>query len=230
MKKPVCLFLAMFLCLTFIGCDEVRSETKTITNAAVKLLYETKDQHDNILTQTFYDEKNDEYWLREYTYKLDGTLWVCVDQQTTIIKSKENIQNNNSNIDPSLKICYNSDLTDRPITIINNEYTKVSIVKYLTEDNWWEFGYELKVVNKTNNTITMTIDSVSIMDINCKPLFSIDHIDAGNTAYFTLAWDKDTLTKNYIPYIDNIEFMVRIFDNENWNIPALAGSRIMLKK
>jgi hypothetical protein len=68
------------------------------------------------------------------------------------------------------------------------------------------------------------------MDILCKPLFTIEHIDAGKTAYFTLAWDTDTIERTHIPYIDNIEFMIRVYNNENWSAPALDGSRIMIKK
>ena len=74
-------------------------------------------------------------------------------------------------------------------------------------DMWYEFGYELKIENNTNNIITIAIDDVAIMDTACPPLFNIDHIDAGKTAYFTIGWDKETLERSHVPYINNIEFI-----------------------
>lgn len=131
--------------------------------------------------------------------------------------------------DPTLDIYYNNDLINEPIVIMNNEYTKISITKYLAKDYWWEFGYELEIINKTNKVLTVTIDDVSIIDTQCKPLFHIDHIDAYNTAYFIMAWDNDTIERCHIPYIDNIKFMIRVFNNENWTGPALAGEKVLIK-
>jgi hypothetical protein len=190
-------------------------------------LYETKDLNDNILQQMFYNEETGEYLLREYTYVHTGSFWECTNQRTAVVFNKGS--SDTVLPSPTLKIYYSSDLADGPITLLDNEWVKVSIVKYLAKDSWWEFGYELKIVNKTNRVITITIDNESIMDINCKPVFSVDHIDAGDTAYFTLAWDKDTLERCYIPYVDNVEFMVRIFNNDNWKVPALAGERVLIK-
>ena len=73
------------------------------------------------------------------------------------------------------------------------------------------------------------IDSASIMNINCDPLFKVDHIEAGHIAYFNIAWDKETLERGYIPYIDNIEFIIRVYDNEDWTTPALYGTKILIK-
>jgi hypothetical protein len=67
------------------------------------------------------------------------------------------------------------------------------------------------------------------MNIGCPPLFSIDHIEAGHTAYFTLGWDNETLERLYVPYIDNVEFMLKVYDNDNWRAPAFAGERILIK-
>lgn len=230
MKKFFCFILVLVLCFCFVSCY---TEKEIIYDSPLKLIDEVRDQYNNLLQQTFYNEESGDYLLREYTYELQRNKWVCVNQQTSVLPYKKEtptIQAGANLSNPMLKIYYNSDLVDGPITVMDNEYAKISIVKYLTEDYWWKFGYELKVINKTNSVITIMIDGASIMGINCKPLFSIDHIEAGNTAYFTLAWDEDTLNRSYIPYIDNIEFMVRVYDNEKWNDLALVGSKILLKK
>lgn len=225
MKKIFCLILVISLCFAFTGCSKEKVEWK---DSPWSLIEETTGPGDYIIQQTFYNKNTEELLIKDFIYELRDKTFICVDQKITIINPKEKKQNDsNLNIE---KIYYTSDIRTTPNILMDNEYVKISITKYLTKDNWWEFGYELKVFNKTNDVITITINDATIMNINCKPMFSVDHIDAGNTAYFTLAWDLDTLANCYIPYIDNVAFTIKVFDNENWNFPALAGSRILIKK
>lgn len=226
MKRLIFCCCLLFTLIFLWGCsDKALSETLPDTSLIeVNTVY---DKYDNILQQVFYNKTSNEYILKEYTYIYQDPKWVCTNQTTKIISNNTSTKSDNK---PLLTIYYNSDLADGPIPIMNNEYVKIEIVKYLAKDDWYEFGYELKAVNKTNSVITFTLDNMSIMDIACKPLFSIDHVNAGDTAYFTLGWDKDTLERCYIPYIDNIEFELKIFDNEDWTVPALCGERILIKQ
>lgn len=225
-KKLFCMFLIFILCFYFVGCSPYDNSNKTAVEPPLKEIDIVYDDAGRVLQRTVYNENTDEYIMTEYIYDMFNGVWKCVDQKVTIINSKPSTE---TVCDPTLDIYHNSDLKNGPIVIMDNEDAKISITKYLAADNWWEFGYELKVVNKMNKVLTVMIDCPSIMNIQCQPMFSIDHIDAGDTAYFTLAWDADTLERCHIPYIDNIEFMVRIYDNENWRVPALAGERILIK-
>lgn len=230
--KKIFYLLVFILVLTVItGCSP-EAETANITNnSPLQLIDEVKDTHDNVLQQIYYNCETKEYWLKEYTYIKQDAIFICTDQRMSIISKDSNGANSdNTAINPKLEIYHTSELMNNPIVLIDNEYAKVSLVKYLAKDKWWEFGYEVKVYNKTNSVITVVFDRASIMDIGCKPLFAIDHIDTGDTSYFTLAWDRETIERCYIPYIDNIEFMVKIYNNENWNVPALSGTRVLIKK
>jgi hypothetical protein len=230
MKKLLCIILVILTVVISISivcaCNKENPETNSL-----KLIDEVKDKYDNILQQTFYNEKTGDYLIREYTYSLQQKKWVCIDQQLTMIPNRTTVSDyaSSNDTDSILKVYYNNDILNGPITIMDNEYAKVTIIKYLARDNWWEFGYELKVVNKTNSILTIIIDDTSIMDTQCKPMFTIDHIEANHTTYFSLCWDKETLERCYIPYIDNIEFMIKVYDNENWAVPALAGEQILIK-
>ncbi len=226
MKKLLAVLLVVvFCCGLFAGCG---SADKTPDSPFV-LVDTVEDQYDNILNQLYYNEATGEYLLKEYIYELNGNKWVCIEQRTTIYESSP-IVPGNSCYDTGLDIYYNSDLMDNSITIMDNEYTKISIVKYLAEDAWWEFGYELKIYNKTDKVLSTIITDTYIMDIFCEPVYNIEHLDPGKTAYFKLAWDEDTLTRCHIPYVDNVEFMIKVFDNNNWTAPALTGKRVMIKK
>lgn len=233
MKKLICFILVIAIILTivigaifFVNCWRSSEEENYIP---LKVIDTVEDKYGNILQQIYYNKETDEYIQKEYSYIFQYNKWICTDQKTTIYKNELNTQKYDK-INPTLSIYYNNDLYSNPITIMDNEYVKISIVKYLARDDWYEFGYELKIVNKTNQVLTMSLEDFYIMDILCKPVFSIEHIDAGKTVYFKMAWDKATLTRCHIPYIDNVEFIVKVFDNNNWTDPALAGKRLMIKK
>ena len=55
MKKLIVFFVMLSICFSFTGCNNDRnSNTENITNtSSTKLLYETKDQYGNIISQTF---------------------------------------------------------------------------------------------------------------------------------------------------------------------------------
>lgn len=222
-KSLLCFILIFLLSTGLCACSDNTDDIDT----NIKLIDTTSDQHGNILNQIFYNEATGEYIIKEYSYEyISGSdRWQCIDQQTKVVSDIKGTYIK----DPALSIYYNTDLLSKPIILIDNEYAEISIIKYLAQDQWWEFGYELKIVNKTKKIITMSIDDAYIMNIQCEPLFSIDHIDAGKTAYFTMAWDIETLERCHIPYIDNIEFMIRLFDNEDWTSPAFTGERVLIK-
>lgn len=224
MKKLFCLILAIIM-FSLTGCSsEVR---EPLVASPLKELNTVYDSNGNLIQQILYNDQTDEYIMKEYIYACEDGYFICADQRTTITGTKKKA---NQDISNKLTIYYNQDLLDRPITIMDNEYVKVSVVEYLAKDNWWEFGYKLEVINKTTQVITIMIDDVYIMDIECKPMFSVEHIEAGKTSRFILAWDKETIERCYIPYLDNTEFMIKVYDNEDWKVPALAGSRVMFKQ
>jgi hypothetical protein len=225
LKKILCIILSLtILCLCTTSC---RKETKIINKVEYPLeeISAIYDSNNNLLQQTLVNKETGDYIFKEFVYENRNNFWVCIDQRTSILE--KNVDK--ASFDPLLKIHYNKSLYDAPIIIMDNEYVKISIIKYLSKADWWEFGYELKIYNKTNNLLSVLIDDCYIMDILCKPLFTVDHIEAGKTVYFKIAWDSDTLKRCKIPYIDDVEFMVRVFNTEDWTTPALAGNRIMIK-
>lgn len=231
MKRLFCIVLCITLilmvlglCAVLSGCSDASSTTKQYyKDSSLKLVNEVMDTYGNVLQQTYYNQETGEYILKTFTYNYQDGKWICIEQSTTVLNS----QSMSKERDNALQIYYNKNI---PITIMDNEYATISVIEYLSADNWWEFGYKLKIVNKTNKILTILIDKPYIMNILCEPLFDVDHIDAGKTAYFTMAWDPETLERCYIPYIDNVEFRLCLYDNTNWRKPALAGTRVMFKK
>ena len=107
MKRFISVFLILMLvvCCMLSGC----SSNKEDYYVSLRLIDEVRDQYDNVLQRTYYNEEADEYLIKEYTYCLQKNKWVCVDQKTTIYKTTYDRPENP--VDNSLTIYYNNDLT-----------------------------------------------------------------------------------------------------------------------
>ena len=114
--------------------------------------------------------------MKEYIYTYSDPKWICIDQRTTIISNSSTPE---TQVDALLNIYYKDYLETAPIVLIDNSDIKISIIEYLDKAGWWEFGYKFKVENKSTKVLTYTFDCVSIMDIDCKPMFSIDILIRG---------------------------------------------------
>ncbi len=223
MKRLLCILLAVLLLMVFTACNTAKTKTAAPLTE-VNSLY---DQYGNLIQQTLYNEATEEYFLKEFMYTYQNKKWVCTDQRLTLLSAaptKDTTQEV-----PALKIFHTTDITRKPVVLVDNDKVRVTLTDCHDAELWYMFAYEIRVDNKSNQVITMSIENCAIMGIGCPPLFSIDHIEPGRTAYFTLGWDPETLERFYIPYIDNVEFMIRILDNSNWNMPAYAGERVLIK-
>lgn len=228
MKKFTCFIVIFAICIMLCaGCKKDTSETAV--NWPLKEVNTVYDRYGNILQQVIYNEASGEYFIKEYTWSLYNNKWVCVDQSTTLIDKRDSCQTNSENTSRALSIYYKYYLAEGPIILIDNADIKVSIVESLNAASWWEFGYKFKVENKSNKTITIMFDNVSILNIQCSPMFFVDHLEPGNTIYFNLAWDLDSLKRSCIPYIDNVEFLLKVYDADDWNRPAIYGTRALIK-
>jgi hypothetical protein len=224
MKRIFALILLFIVSICLCACNtETKHSNVEYPLKEVNIIY---DNYSNIIQQTIYNELTEEYTTTIFTYEYKNGFWNCISQSTHISNSNTGINNTEAT---ATNIYYIQDLIDNPIILIDNDNIKISIVEYLDVASWWEFGYKIKVENRSDKTITYLIDDTSIMDINCDPLFDVDHIESGHTAYFNIAWDKETLERCHIPYIDNIEFMIRVFDNNDWVSPALYGTKVLIK-
>ena len=229
MKKFICLLLSFILILSLAGCkkEETKSYKKNTIKYPLAEINAVYDVNGNLLQQIIYNKLTSEYIMKEYSYEYNPETcrWTCIKQETTVLTGTAPTEIT----DPVINKYFIKDLSTNPLTLLNTSDIKISINKYLNAAQWWEFGYELEIINKTNKVLTVVFDNFYIMSILCKPVFSVDQIYANKTAYFTMAWDSDTLERCYIPYLDNIEFQIAVYDNANRLGPALAGTRVLLK-
>lgn len=226
LKKFICLLLVLCFCISLVGCSaDNNSEEKNLINEPLKEVHAVYDVYNNLIQQTVFNEQTGEYITTTYIYENINGLWTCTNQNITVLS-----KNKSKEVTAELMTIHNlSDLEKNPITLLDSENIKISLIECLDENDWRAFGYKLKLENKTDRVLCIILDNNYIMNIKCSPVFSVEYIEASKTQYFELSWDKETLERHYIPYIDNIEFMLRVYDNENWKVPALEGMHILLK-
>lgn len=82
MKKFICITVVVLLvALIFVGCAN-KNARSTVKDPLI-LVNEVEDKYENILQQTYYNERTDEYIIHEYFYELQNDLWVCIGHNTT---------------------------------------------------------------------------------------------------------------------------------------------------
>ena len=213
------------VCFAVVGCTRKTANVNSVS-WPLKEINVVYDQYGNMMQQVLLNEQTGEYYITNYTWVVRDSTWVCIDSNTAVLKANSDTEYASSN---SINIFYKSALANGPIVLLDNSEVRVSIVEYLDAAGWWEFGYKIKIENKGIKLITVTFDNVSILEINCKPVFSVEHIEGGHTAYINLAWDIDSLKRTCIPYLDNVAFTVQVYDNADLGRPALYGTNVLIK-
>lgn len=228
MRHIIAILLSIILlCCVFAGCSKTSNEAKT--ESPLVLIDTIYDQYDNILNQIYYNTVTGDYYIKEYLYEFKNDKWVCTTQYTTVY---ENCYPTDYSYyaDPYLNIYYDDALKDNSIIILNNEYIKISIIKALSSSSWFEAGYKLRIQNKTSDVLSVAFTEVFIMGIACEPVYNLEHVDPLATVDFDFVWDKATLDRCHVPYFGDVDFLVKVYNNDKWNAPALTGVRALIKK
>ena len=219
MKRFVYLFCIFLLVLGLTACDNKKASTEAANPASnINTVYDT---YGNILQQSVYNEQTGETTTTIFTYKRVNGLWVCVDQQV-IVTGKQHCQQ------PITLLTLRDN--NLPEIILDNQDVTISVVEKLESESWWEFGYKLKIENHSNQAISVLFNDVSIADVSSKPLFNVDQVEPGYTTYFNLAWDRDSLAKDWVPYLNDVQFTLSVYiGTENWKKPADYGLRVLIR-
>lgn len=220
MKRFICLTLTLLFIFCLAACDD---NTKANTEVAgpgtnINTVY---DSYGNILQQSIYNDQTGETITTVFTYQRINSMWVCVDQQVMVTGRPMMVK-------PTTVLTLRDN--SLPIILIDNKDITISIIEKLEQESWWEFGYKLRIENHSDKPISVLFSDAAIATVSCYPLFTIDQIEPGHYNYFNLAWDKESLVRDWVPYLDNVEFTLRVFiGTENWTKPADYGADVLIR-
>lgn len=100
------------------------------------------------------------------------------------------------------------------IILADNEYATV-VVADCEWDNIWGYSVNLFIENKSDVSIMVAIDEASVNGYMVDPFYA-DSVSAGNCAFSSITWFEEDLKANGITEVENIEFALRIYDENDW--------------
>lgn len=106
------------------------------------------------------------------------------------------------------------------ITLFDTDAATMKVVGYEYDDTW---GFTLKVFleNKTDKTLTFSVDEVSVNGYMIDPFWA-DEVAGGKKSNTEISWFEDDLKENGVETIEDIEMRVYVHDSEDWSADYLV--------
>ncbi len=111
--------------------------------------------------------------------------------------------------------------------IVDNEYVTVIVTGY-EDDAIWGYTVKLFLLNKTNKNVMFSVDEASVNGYMADPFFA-KTVSAGKCAFSSMSWSDATLKENEITAVEEIEFNLRVYDEENWLDDDFANKTVTLR-
>lgn len=110
--------------------------------------------------------------------------------------------------------------------LVDNEYATVIVTGYANDDI---LGYtaNLFIVNKTDTTIMVSVDEASVNGFMADPFYA-DSVEAGKCAFSSISWSDATFEENGITDVETIEFILRVYDYNDWSADDFVNELITL--
>lgn len=98
--------------------------------------------------------------------------------------------------------------------IVDNESVTVVVTGY-EDDPIWGYTVNLFLLNKTDKNVMFSVDEASVNGYMADPFFATS-VSAGKCAFGSMAWPDSSLQENGITEVEEIEFLLRAYDSDNW--------------
>lgn len=110
--------------------------------------------------------------------------------------------------------------------IIDNEYVTVVVTGY-EEDEIWGYTVNLFLMNKTDKDVMFSVNEASVNGYMADPFFATS-VSAGKCAFSSMSWSDSTLEENSITDIEEIEFVFRAYNQDDWMDDDFVNETITL--
>lgn len=110
--------------------------------------------------------------------------------------------------------------------VVDNEYVTVIVTGYEV-DPIWGYTANLYLVNKTDVSVMLSADEVSVNGYMADPLYA-SVLDAGKCAFSSMSWSDSTFEDNAITEVETIEFTLRVHDANDWFADDFVSQAVTL--
>lgn len=98
--------------------------------------------------------------------------------------------------------------------IAENENVTVIVTGY-ENDTIWGYTVKLFLLNKTDKNVMFSVDEASVNGYMADPFFATS-VTAGKCAFTSMSWSDSTFQENGITEVEEIEFLLKAYDSDNW--------------
>ena len=124
--------------------------------------------------------------------------------------------------DKAVKFVREAQDTDK--VLIDNEYVTL-IATGTEEDEFWGYTVNLFMVNKTDKNLMFSVENASVNGFMADPFFAQD-VFAGNCSFSSMSWDTEELTASGITDVEEIEFTLCVYDEDDLTADNLVNEVI----
>lgn len=110
--------------------------------------------------------------------------------------------------------------------IVDNEYATVIVTGY-ENDSIWGYTAQLYLLNKTDKNLMFSVDEASVNGYMADPFFA-ESVAAGKSAFSSISWLDTTFEENGITAVEEIEFNLRVYDENDWFNDAYINQTVTL--
>ena len=114
------------------------------------------------------------------------------------------------------------------LVLADNDAVSVTVTGFAWDST---LGYtaELFLVNKTEKNVMFTVEDASVNGYMEDPFYARS-VGAGNCAFSRMSWSNQTLEELQISQVEQIEFTLRAYDEENWAAEDLLNTQIAISE
>ncbi len=113
--------------------------------------------------------------------------------------------------------------TDR--VLVDNDMISM-IVTDVSEDEW-DYTLQLYLQNKTDQDIVISEEDASVNGYMAEPYFGYS-LAAGKSAFTEMSWSKSVLEEQGIENVEEIEFTLKVYEEDNWSEDGLLKQVVTL--
>lgn len=110
--------------------------------------------------------------------------------------------------------------------LVDNEYAKIIVTGYEI-DPVWGYSANLYIENKADVSIMVSADNVSVNGFMADPFFATS-VSSGKCAFSSISWSEEIFEKNGIETVENIEFTLRVSNENDWLADDFVNTVITL--
>lgn len=113
------------------------------------------------------------------------------------------------------------------VVLADNDAVSV-IVTGVETNSFGGYTVNLYLVNKTDDELMFAVDDVSVNGFMADPFWA-SSVQGGKVSFSSMSWSSDTLEKNEITTVEEIEMTLRASDYNNWSAPDVLNETVTFK-